>query len=163
MIRGVIPQSPLAPAMSSWAESRLSSIIHQNSSIKLRECISCKRQITSIDDQRLVFVYGNLQSKGVLTKKDDTKFQSALDITLSWSASRMILIAHARLLSPQGKLLWHESYRSGDFGAIAKRGTGEQQEETSIAKYRKIGQGGFFSDLGSKRDHFRIWSQSGTR
>ena len=138
VIRGVIPQAPLAPSMSTWAESRLSSFIHQASSIKLKECISCKRQITSIDDQRLVFLYGNIQNKDFSSASKDPGFQSALDITLTWSPTRMILIAHARLLSSKGEVLWHESYRSGDAGALAKRGIGDQHNETSTGKYQSL-------------------------
>ncbi len=138
VIRGVIPKAPLSATMASWAESRLSSLIHQESSIMLRECISCKRQVTKVDEQRFVFTYGNLQNNENSSVNTDTKFQSALDITLTWSASRMIMIAHARLLSAQGELLWNESYRSGDFGALAKRGIGNQKDETSIAKYQKL-------------------------
>ena len=138
VIRGVIPQAPLAASMSTWAESRLSSFIHQASSIKLKECISCKRQITSIDDQRLVFLYGNIQNKDFSSASNKPSFQSALDITLTWSPSRMTLIAHARLLSSKGEILWHESYRSGDGGTLAKRGIGEKQNETSIGKYQSL-------------------------
>lgn len=137
-IRAIVPQAPLSSEMEPWAEARLSALIHQESSIELRECFTCKRQKTYIDDQSLIFLRGNHKKEHLANNKSDTSIQSFLEMRLAWSADRQELSAEARLLSPKAKVIWQEQYRSGDQGELAKRGLSNLPDETSMKTYQKL-------------------------
>lgn len=137
-IRAIVPRPPLSSPLSDWAETRLIAILHQESSIEIRECISCKRQQTSIEGSDLVFRQGNTQKGNVANPKDDSSVQSFLEVSLSWDADRQVLTSIARLYNKADQVIWSESYRSGDEGALAKRGLKDLNVETSIGTYQRL-------------------------
>ena len=136
-IRAVVPEPPLSSALSQWAESRLSALIHQDSSIELRECITCKRQVTRIDGHQIVIKRGNLKQDTESSKRNTDEFQSFFDLNLRWSAKQQRLFGFARLLDQNGQEIWRENYRSGDQGELAKRGLNDLNEETSMKTYKR--------------------------
>lgn len=139
-IRAIVPRQPLSSALSEWAEARLSALIHQQSSIQLRECIHCKSQETHIEEDSLVFKRGNLASTRYSIHKAKNQLRSYLDLQIEWQSNQQSLVAVARLLSADHQILWTESYRSGDSGSLAKRGLHNLSQETSIKTYQRLAQ-----------------------
>lgn len=137
-IRGVVTRPPLSSALADWTELRLGSLLHQESSIEIRECISCKQRSFAINSTSIVLSQGDRFIASKSTLKDDTKIQSFLELGLFWSPQTQRLIAKARLYDHSDQLIWSEDYRSGDEGDLAKRGVGDIEEETSMATYGRL-------------------------
>jgi hypothetical protein len=161
VIRAVVPESPLSSALSKWAESRLSALIHQDSSIELRECIACKRQVTRIDGHQIVIKRGNLKQDTKSSIKNTDDFQSFFDLKLKWSVKQQMLFGFARILDQNGQEIWYENYRSGDKGELAKRGLNNLNEETSIKTYKRRSTPPLTPNLAIHELHFGTGARSG--
>ena len=138
-IRRVVPKAPLSSNLADWAELRLSTLIHQETSLTLKECISCKSQKTTIADGQFIITQGNLGSlKQGSQGHIDQLISSYLELEIIWDSDHQYLIVRARLQSPIRQTLWSEQYRSGDRGELAKRGLKNLQTETSIKTYNDL-------------------------